>query len=357
MSSTPGSVCDPVAMPGERVSIRPTSSRPTPLVAADRVEIISVCDNVTDALLPDQGPARRFRERPGGPRLVDAPLLVGGVASDPPLAQHGYATLVRVTGRGRTWNVLFDTGATPDGCVENLARLGIDTGEIDLVVLSHGHYDHVTGLSGLAPHLGPRHVPVVVHPDAFRSRRISLGDRGHRPLTQLDPDALVAAGFVVEQHAGPTLVADDLVLVTGEVERTTEFERGLPGQEALVDGHWIPDAVMADDQALVVNLDHEGLVVVTGCGHAGVVNITHHARELTGVDHVHAVMGGFHLGGPSNEPAIGPTVAELADLRPDVVVPTHCTGWRAVGAIADALPDAVVHNSVGTTIDLGHTSG
>ena len=95
-----------------------------------------------------------------------------------------------------------------------------------------------------------------------------------------------------------------------------------------------------------------GLVVLTGCGHAGIVNICRYAQRLTGVPHLHAVIGGFHLTGPAFEPIISDTVAALDGLAPDVVVPAHCTGWKATPAIARALPAAFIQNSVGTTFDL-----
>ena len=331
--------------------IRPVHELPAPLRPTRHIEVVSVCDNVTDVLLADQGPAKRFRGRTGGGPTTPAPLLVGGVAAAPPLAQHGFSSLVRIEGDDRTWTILFDTGATPEGCVDNLDRLGIDPATIDVVVLSHGHYDHVTGLSGLASVLGPKSTPVVAHPNAFRSRRFPAGD-DHRYLPTLDREALEAAGFVVHCHEGPTLLADDRLLVTGEVERSTPFEHGLPGQQALVEGTWQADATMSDDQAMVMDLEGEGLVMMTGCGHAGVINIANHCRRVVARDRVHVVMGGFHLGGRGFEHAIAPTIDALVDLSPDVVVPTHCTGWRAIASIADALPAAFIHNSVGTTYDL-----
>ena len=110
--------------------------------------------------------------------------------------------------------------------------------------------------------------------------------------------------------------------------------------------------LITDDQALVVNVRGEGLVVLTGCGHAGVINIVRHAQRLTGTDRLHALIGGLHLGGPAFEPVIPPTVAALTSLAPDLVVPGHCTGWRAQHATAAALPDAWVQSSSGTTYRL-----
>ncbi|HXR23446.1 MAG TPA: hypothetical protein VN786_12890 [Acidimicrobiales bacterium] len=117
-------------------------------------------------------------------------------------------------------------------------------------------------------------------------------------------------------------MAQGCILVTGEVDRTTEFERGIPASHQAWDGqHWGHDAEVIDDGALVVNLRGKGLVVITGCGHAGVVNIVRHAMRLAGVTQVAAVIGGFHLSGPAFEPIIGPTVAALVELGPGLIAP------------------------------------
>jgi 7,8-dihydropterin-6-yl-methyl-4-(beta-D-ribofuranosyl)aminobenzene 5'-phosphate synthase len=101
-----------------------------------------------------------------------------------------------------------------------------------------------------------------------------------------------------------------------------------------------------------VHVAGRGLVVLTGCGHAGIVNVVRYARALTGIEQVHAVVGGFHLSGAAFEPIIDVTVAALADLAPEVVLPAHCTGWRAQHALAARLPDAFVTNTVGTRLEL-----
>jgi 7,8-dihydropterin-6-yl-methyl-4-(beta-D-ribofuranosyl)aminobenzene 5'-phosphate synthase len=126
----------------------------------------------------------------------------------------------------------------------------------------------------------------------------------------------------------------------------------MPDQEAFRDGGWTPDPAVYDDQAAIVNVAGKGLVVLTGCGHAGVVNILRHARRLTGVERIHAVIGGFHLTGKAFEPIIERTVAAVAELEPAVVVPAHCTGWKAQLALAQRLPEAVRPNAVGATFEL-----
>ncbi len=142
------------------------------------------------------------------------------------------------------------------------------------------------------------------------------------------------------------------MLITGEVDRTSDFETGFPFHQAQRAGRWEPDPLILDDQAVVINVVGKGLVVLTGCGHAGVVNIVRYARRLTGVDRVYAVLGGFHLTGPLFEPRIDATCQALRDLAPEVLVPAHCTGRRATQALAARLPEAFIQNSVGTTFEL-----
>jgi 7,8-dihydropterin-6-yl-methyl-4-(beta-D-ribofuranosyl)aminobenzene 5'-phosphate synthase len=150
----------------------------------------------------------------------------------------------------------------------------------------------------------------------------------------------------------PSFLLDGRLLVTGEVDRSTDFERGMPTHQAWRDGDWRPDPLIHDDQAVLLHVRDKGLVVLTGCGHAGIVNIVRHAKRLTGIDQVYAVLGGFHLSGPAFEPIIGPTVAALAAEDPALVVPAHCTGWKAQHALAAGLPAAFRPNAVGSRFEL-----
>jgi 7,8-dihydropterin-6-yl-methyl-4-(beta-D-ribofuranosyl)aminobenzene 5'-phosphate synthase len=119
--------------------------------------------------------------------------------------------------------------------------------------------------------------------------------------------ALEGMGFAIVEERQPSFLLDGAVLITGEVDRTTAFETGFHGHEAMHDGHWQPDPLILDDQALVVSLGERGIVILSGCGHAGIVNTVRYARELTGHDTVAAIVGGFHLSGPMFEPIIDPT--------------------------------------------------
>ena len=312
----------------------------------DAVAVTILVDNVTDSLMADQGPAAR----PGtadGPRVPVA-LFLGGDTDDALRAEHGFAALVTVRDGDRETRVLFDAGRTPDGLVENMRRLAIDPADIDVIVLSHGHWDHVTGMDGLVGRLGRANLPVLIHPEFWSRRRIAFPGREPFELPTASAPALRGAGFEIVEDRRPSFLLDGALLVTGEVDRTTAFEHGFPGHEAHRDGGWEPDPLILDDQALIAHVRGRGLVVLTGCGHAGVVNILRHARALTGEDRIHALIGGFHLSGRAFEPVIAPTCDALEPMAPDHLVPAHCTGWRAQHVLAARFPDAFIPNCVGT---------
>jgi 7,8-dihydropterin-6-yl-methyl-4-(beta-D-ribofuranosyl)aminobenzene 5'-phosphate synthase len=330
-----------------------------PLEPVDEVSVLIVCDNTVDMLLLDEGPARRVglaaALTAGALPVLPAPTLDGGKAIDAPVAQHGFSALVEVRTADRVHRLLFDTGLTPDGCVENLRRLSRDPGDLEVIVCSHGHFDHTTGLSGVADRLGRSNLPVLIHPEFWSRRRIAIPGNEPFELLTTSRRALEDAGFDIVENRQPSFLFDGSVLVTGEVDRTAPFERGFPVHEAWRDGAWEPDPLILDDQALVVHVAGKGLVIVTGCGHAGVVNICRYAQRLTGVDSIHGVIGGFHLNGPLFEPIIGDTVEALAQIGPEVLVPAHCTGWKATHAIAGRFPEAFIQSSVGTTFALNGT--
>jgi 7,8-dihydropterin-6-yl-methyl-4-(beta-D-ribofuranosyl)aminobenzene 5'-phosphate synthase len=325
-----------------------------PLQPVDGLSVLSVCDNVVDILLTDQGPARRLGIASVGAagQLLPAPTLEEGKTIDAPLAEHGFSVQVTLRRGERTRRLLFDTGMTPTGCVDNLRRLGYDPGDLEAIVCSHGHFDHTTGLSGLAAALGRTNLPVVIHPEFWNRRRLAIPGRDPVELPTTSRRGLTEAGFEVVEGRRPSFLFDGALLVTGEVDRTTGFERGFPVHQARRNGSWEPDPLILDDQALIAHVAGKGLVVITGCGHAGVVNIVRYAQRLTGVQAVYAVLGGFHLSGPLFEPIIAATCDALAAIGPQVLVPAHCTGWRAVHALAARFPAAFLANSVGTTYEL-----
>jgi 7,8-dihydropterin-6-yl-methyl-4-(beta-D-ribofuranosyl)aminobenzene 5'-phosphate synthase len=323
---------------------------PIALAPVDEIQITTLVDNSFDGLLPSHAGVVRASLRAGS---VATPLFEGGHTRVGMVAEHGFSALVRVGRGGSRSTLLFDTGVSPEGMATNAQRLDVDFSELRGVVLSHGHFDHAGGFDGLLRLRRRRGLPLTVHPAVWTRRRLSLPGADATELPTLSKGALAREGFDVIERRVPSLLVDECVLITGEVDRTTEFERGMPpGHEAWSDGRWRHDPLVVDDQALVVHLSGRGLVVLTGCGHAGVVNIVRHAMRLTGVDRLFALIGGFHLGGSAFEPIIAPTVAALHELSPGLVVAGHCTGWRAQHALAAALPGAWVPSSAGSSYHL-----
>jgi len=315
------------------------------LEPVDSVRITSLVDNVADTTAPDTGPARRAG---WGRGTLEAQTMVGGRSSVPLVAEHGFSALVDVAKGDTTHRILFDTGVSPNGMIENMRRLEVDPTTIEAIVLSHGHYDHTTGMHGLIEALGRPNLPVYLHPEFWNRRRVVVGGRDPRELPTTSRRALEEAGFEITEQARPSFLLGGSVLVTGEIDRITNFEQGFAGHEAFRGTAWQPDPLILDDQALVLNLRGEGLVVMTGCGHAGVVNILRHVTRLTGTGLVHALMGGFHLGSRAMLNRIAPTVEAIAAFDPAYLVPAHCTGFQATHALAGRLPEAVIPNTVGT---------
>ena len=325
------------------------------LEPVDRVQITILMDNVTDPLLVDQEAVARInwpKALMGALPTAPAQVSTGDGVPDALIAEPGFSALVRIEKAGRERTLLFDTGVSAHGMVENMRRLGIAPADVEVIVLSHGHWDHVTGMEGLVGALGRTRLPVMIHPEFWNRRRVRFPGLDPAELPATSRTALEGMGFAIVEERQPSFLLDGAVLITGEVDRTTEFETGFQGHEALRDGAWRADPLILDDQALIVSLGDRGLVILSGCGHAGIVNTVRYARKLTGQDAVAAIVGGFHLSGPMFEPIIEPTVAALDAFSPSLLVPAHCTGWRAVHRLAARFPDAFVMSTVGTTITL-----
>jgi 7,8-dihydropterin-6-yl-methyl-4-(beta-D-ribofuranosyl)aminobenzene 5'-phosphate synthase len=307
----------------------------------DRVEVLTLMDNYVDVLLGNTEVVRRAEHSGGGEIFKDT--LVG---------EHGLSLLVTLHEGPKKHTILFDTGYSAVGVPHNIEHLGLDLKEIEAIVLSHGHMDHLGSLNVLLEKM-PKPMPVLVHPYAFKSPRYVTrkdGGKDRFPI-MLDRREIEKRGGQIKETEGPTLICEDMIMVSGEVKRTIPFEKGMPHARVEKNGKLEKDPIL-DDQALFVHLKGEGLVVIGGCSHAGIINTVLYGKKLTGAQTVHAVLGGFHLSGPFFEPIIGDTIDALKEMAPKVVVPMHCTGWKAIKAFSEAFPSAFILNSVGSRFTL-----
>ena len=316
------------------------STATLPLLEVDQARITLVMDNTVDLLMASTDVAKRF---PLGPNPAER---------SQPIAEHGFSALIRVRQGDHEGSVLFDTGVSRNGILHNLDALEINPSDVHAIILSHGHFDHTTGLLGLVDRLGTRRLPLVLHPDAYLERKLVFPNGAEMNVPPPKIADLRQESVQVIEEVGPSMLVDNMLLISGEVPRTTEFEKGFPIHYAKRNDEWEPDPFIMDDQCVIINVRGRGLVIVTGCGHCGVINIVRHAQHLTGITTVYAVIGGFHLTGGLFERIIPETIAALQEIKPQYLMPAHCTGWSAMHQIARAMPEAFIPNSVGTTLVL-----
>ena len=308
----------------------------------DQVSITILVDNYTDILLASSENV----QRPSIINKKENSLLI-------PIAEHGFASLVEIKydNSTKTSKFLFDAGVSPDGLITNARILGINVADIDGIVLSHGHADHYTGLIKLLQHIS-RQIPLYAHPDAFSKRWLILPDDS-RISSMLNEDDLEKYGAVISKNDGITILPNNnnpRLLITGQIPRVTSFEKGFPFQykESPETGEIIHDPLINDDQALIANVKDRGLVILTACGHAGVINTIEYAKKITGIENVYAILGGFHRSGKIYENIIDRALYELVRLKPRFIVPCHCTGWKAINKIIHLMPDSFIQTSVGS---------
>lgn len=318
------------------------------IAEADGLEILSLMDNSVDFLsTPSRKEVQSFRQwttKHNGKKRA-------GTHASLPFAEHGFSMLIRILQGGKSHCILFDTGCSSEGVVENAERMGVDLKEVEYIVLSHGHYDHFGGLLSALKAINKVKLPVIVHEDMFKARGTAKHSGKVREYPEFPLKQLVDSAQLILTKQ-PVLFADDLLLVTGEIPRESSFEKGYLQHRTMVKGSWQADPLILDDRAIAFNVKEKGLVVILGCAHAGVINSVSYAQQVSGGVDLYAVFGGFHLAGKDGEKRIGQTVEELKRLNPKLVAPSHCTGWRAMCAVAKALPDAFVWNSVGSFYQL-----
>jgi len=259
------------------------------------------------------------------------------------LAEWGLSILVEADGA----NILLDTGQSIS-LSHNADKLGIDLSEINKIVLSHGHFDHTGGLRQLLSKMR-KEVEIIAHPDIWASkygRRQGEADRYIGiPFQRQELESLGAIFNLTTKSVAIT----DNVMTTGEIPMVTDFEEIGSNLFVKEDAGWLPDKLL-DDQALIIKTE-QGLVVILGCAHRGVINTLYHAQQLTGVKPIHTVLGGCHLINASEE-RIWLTIAALKELGVQRLGLCHCTGLPAIALIAQEFGDNFIFNNTGTVLNL-----
>jgi 7,8-dihydropterin-6-yl-methyl-4-(beta-D-ribofuranosyl)aminobenzene 5'-phosphate synthase len=332
---------------------------------ADRLEIRVLVENWIDMLLPDRN------LYPVGDNDGECITRWGLIehfdpALIPPQAENGISLLVTAHKGRHQYTVLFDAGLTGTVLAHNLTALAVDPNSIQHVAISHGHPDHYGGIHRLLD-LIDHPVSVSTHSDAFLPRYAVMADGR---VSSFYNQAFTESSLY--ERGGAIIKGSDAaelgcgIFLTGEIRREVEFESPVaapagtenpmsrPGlYQVRPSGETVADLVM-DEQALVADVRDRGLVVLTGCAHAGVINTIQHAQGLAGGRRVFAVLGGFHLGFPTTPTEnVEKTTAALRDLDIELIMPMHCSGLRAHEAISTGLPDRYFQPAVGTTLRFG----
>lgn len=327
----------------------PSSKLPAPV---DRIEVLVLIDNKTDSL--STVPANFVNE---WQNLKDAGMeqLSGSCQC---CANHGLALIVRAWRGDKQHTMLFDAGPVDFAVEYNGSRLGAAFGEIDAITLSHGHWDHAGGLPEAIRLIRKDRpdglLPIYLHPDMFRQRALPLRGGQLIPIREIpSPVELMRLGAEPHLTKKPVWALDDMFYVSAEIPRITPYERGFPGHmRRTLDGTgWEDDPLIMDERFLAVNVAGKGVVVFTACSHAGVVNVMNAAQSSFPDLPIHALVGGYHLSG-ANEKIIEQTVTDLGCFDIDLILPGHCTGWRATNALERSFGAKVIPIAVGMKISL-----
>jgi 7,8-dihydropterin-6-yl-methyl-4-(beta-D-ribofuranosyl)aminobenzene 5'-phosphate synthase len=304
----------------------------------EKLVVTVITDNYYDSLRPNYKVAKRY-------------FIIPGTSIH---SEHGLAYYIETVVNGKLNAFMFDYGLDFQGVGKNMELLDVDVKRVEALGLSHGHFDHWGNLIAILKYNRAKirkGIPLYVGNEAFSQRFANLPAgpfdvSGMIDLEQLRKDEIESLGITkIVEIKDPTPIVPGAYL-TGNIERVTEYEKGSPilwikrGDKMELD-------LFMGEQALVFHVKGKGLVVVSSCAHAGIVNTVRHAQKMTGIEKVNAVIGGFHLTGAKPE-IIQKTIADIKAIAPEFIVPMHCTGFEAITAFHKEMPGQFIINTAGT---------
>ena len=321
-------------LPGGRTAAAQGTAK---IPEVEKVVITVLADNYYDTLRPSTEFAKRTYVSPG--KSIHA--------------EHGLAYYIETIANGKPHAFMFDYGIDFRGVSSNMDVLNVDLKNAEAFGLSHGHWDHWANLVGFLENQKGRlqeGIPLYVGEEAF-GHRFAKGPSGLADIGQLRREEIEKLGLVKIVEVGdPTPIVPGAYL-TGNIARVTDYEK-VPPYLLIQRGDKLGQDTFEGEQGLVFNVKGKGLVVVTSCAHAGVVNTTKQAQKVAGIEKVHALIGGFHLIGSRPE-IIQRTVADIKAIGPDIIVPMHCTGFETMALFAREMPGQFFLNTVGTQYTFG----
>lgn len=311
------------------------------LIEVDSLQVQVIVDNVTDSLssVPENVVHEMDYLADNGMEELSGECLCSGA--------HGLSLLLTAAKNSLNHSLLFDAGPDGDVFQRNVAKLGINIAKVEEVVLSHGHWDHAGGFLRaleLMKSKNPEHKVVFqLNPGMFYQR--ATRSEHHIFTFKKVPSVaeLESRGAEVVNSDEERLLLDNMFYLSGEIPRVTDFETGFPNHvKQLPNKEWVPDPLILDERFLAVHVRNKGLIIFSACSHAGIINVLKHAQALFPAIPLYAVMGGFHLSGQAKEKIIEQTVEAMKQFNLKMIIPAHCTGWRAVNALGNAFGDTIV---------------
>lgn len=301
----------------------------------DRLVVTVVTDNYYDSVRVNPPSGKRWKSSPG--------ISIH--------AEHGLSYYIEAVVNGKSHFFMFDYGLDPAGVLNNIEILGIDVGKVNAFGLSHGHFDHWSGLMKVLER-GVPGTPLYVGEETFAHRySFRAGSDELIDLGKLEKEAIEKQGIagIIEVREPVEVIPG--CYMTGNIGRITEYEKGSPSL-LVKRADKIEQDIFPGEQAVICHVKGKGLVVISGCAHAGIINTVRHAQKMTGVDKVHVVIGGFHLINAPQE-IIDKTVDDMQTIAPDHIIPAHCTGFEAILSFAKKMPYQFILNTAGTQYIFG----